>query len=335
MRLTESFIETNMKNPNGTLATYLKESDQLDQDEVKGKEAISESVGIWLQYHLKKKDREGFEEAYETFVNYFINEEGLIYWKLNPKGEPIVTTNALVDDLRIIEVLYEAASLWNEERYKTSATTFSDYLVKHNHIESVLSDFYDDRTKEISTTLTLSYIDPSALEVMRANSELGSQIYTEMLTILQKTPTDNSFYAKAYHINEQKYVFDEQVNMIDQALVAWQLAEIGVSTDSFYQFIESEYSERGFIYGRYDRNSQLPVVEYESPSLYGFIILYCLEVGDKEFAKRIYERMIEFRNEEEESKYCGGYSIKANQDTHIFDNLIPLLAEERLLSETE
>ena len=52
---TENFIVNNMVNHNGTFATYLKENDELDSDLVKGKESISESLGLWLQYTVKKK----------------------------------------------------------------------------------------------------------------------------------------------------------------------------------------------------------------------------------------------------------------------------------------
>ena len=84
---TENFIENNMVNHNGTLATYLKENDELDSDLVKGKESISESLGLWLQYAVEKKDEELFHQGYLQLEENFMNDEGLIYWKLDPSGK--------------------------------------------------------------------------------------------------------------------------------------------------------------------------------------------------------------------------------------------------------
>ena len=78
-------------------------------------------------------------------------------------GKKLVTTNALVDDLRIIEALCEAGELWKEEEYEETATTISQYLLEHNRNEELLVDYYDETYKLNSKMLTLSYINPSAL----------------------------------------------------------------------------------------------------------------------------------------------------------------------------
>ncbi len=87
---TENFIVNNMVNHNGTFATYLKENDELDSDLVKGKESISESLGLWLQYTVKKKDEELFRQGYLQLEGNFMNDEGLIYWKLDPSGRNLL-----------------------------------------------------------------------------------------------------------------------------------------------------------------------------------------------------------------------------------------------------
>ena len=72
-----------------------------------------------------------------------------------------------------------------------------------------------------------------------------------------------------------------------------------------------------------------PTVDYESPAIYGFLILYALEIEENDLAQAIYSRVKEFQIVDQDSEYYGGYSI-TDGNTHIFDNLIPLLAEQEM-----
>ena len=70
-------------------------------------------------------------------------------------------------------------------------------------------------------------------------------------------------------------------------------------------------------------------MNYESPAAYGLTILYVLH-RDTNFAKELYEQMTTFRNDNVFSRYYGGYVTGENNNTHIFDNVLPLLAEIEL-----
>ncbi len=49
-------------NNNGTLATYRLVDTKAGTGEAKGREALSESAGLWLQYTLDKDDQALFAE---------------------------------------------------------------------------------------------------------------------------------------------------------------------------------------------------------------------------------------------------------------------------------
>src|SRR5699024_11452937 len=87
--------------------------------------------------------------------------------------------------------------------------------------------------------------------------------------------------------------------------------------------------KRDLVHGMYDRKTKEPTVDYESPAIYGFLILYALEVDEEDLAQALYERMKEFQITDKNSDYYGGYSI-TDGNTHIFDNLVPLLAEQEM-----
>ena len=168
---------------------------------------------------------------------------------------------------------------------------------------------------------------------MKKRHLVDSKLYDNMMKILNEVPSQNGFYAKSYDVVDKKYLFDDQINMIDQVIVALHQAEVGIKTESFHLFLKNQFSDNGVLYGRYMRETHMPSVSYESPSVYGFAILYCLEIGDEDFAESLYRRMVAFRERNKENQFYGGYSINSRNDTHIFDNLVPLLAEETLINQ--
>ena len=324
---TEAFINKWLKNKNGLFATNIKDSDVIDEDEVQGRETLSETLGLWMEYVLLKGDRKLFEDAYQQLTYYFLLSDGFVHWKLNEEGGSIESTNALVDDLRIIRALVQASNRWNEPKYKRVAERISIYVTKYNKFENVLTDYYDRHYNYASSTITLSYIDTVALQIMRQFECIQHGIYQKIMGILDTAPLDGPFYPKSYDVETKQYKYDAQVNLIDQSLVALYRAQSKMTTQAFLDFIKQEIEEKGVIYGKYDRQSRKPVVEYQSPAIYGWLILYSLEMEEEELAEILYRKMTNFRLTH--SKYKGGYCVYQG-DTHIFDNLVPMLSEQKL-----
>lgn len=133
----------------------------------------------------------------------------------------------------------------------------------------------------------------------------------------------------SYNVEENEYTFSENINIVDQTILAYHYAQVGNQSKEFLKFIKNEIDNRGIIHGMYDRNTKEPTVDYESPAIYGFLILYTLEAGEEELAQTIYTRLKEFQVVDTDSEYYGGYSITEG-DTHVFDNLVPLLAEQEI-----
>lgn len=325
--MTERFIKNWMMNDNGTLATYLLEGDTLDTDLVKGREALSESLGLWLKYALEKEDKQLFDDAYQLLLRFFLENDGYVHWKLNETGDSEVTTNALIDDLRIIHALFQASEKWDQNQYKQTAIKISKYVNQYNEKKYILTDYYNRRYEYTSDKITLSYIDPSALTEMLKYDVLNKQTYETTLSIIKNIPQDQEFYPKAFDVQQQDYLFEEDINLVDQTLVALNLSQIGIVAEPFLEFIKDEVKQNGVIFGKYNRKTKMPAVTYESPAIYGLLILYCLEIGEEDWASILYERMVTLRNNHDQHPYYGSYSMDTKGDTHIFDNLLPLLAE--------
>ena len=278
-----------------------------------------------MEYTLQKEDEVLFEEAYQQLNRYFLDDNGFVHWKLTETGESEVSTNALVDDLRIIEALFQASEKWKEEKYETTAIRISEYIITYNDYQNVLTDFYNQKHQYARNIITLSYIEPEALKSMEQRQLLDRKVYENTLDILKDAPTEGArFSLKSFNVQEKEYLYDQNINLIDQSLVAYYRAKSGFSTKSFAEFIKKEMKQHGVIYGQYDRVTKKPVVEYESPAIYGWLILYCKEAGGRELAKKLFKEMTKFQAQT--GPYKGGFSVY-QEDTHIFDNLVPLLAE--------
>lgn len=324
---TKTFIQKWLTNPNGTFATYMKEGDKEDSDLVKGREALSETLGIWMEIALIQNNKKQFQQSYEQLVQYFVAEDGFVHWKLNAQGTSEVFANALVDDLRICYVLIEASKKWNDDRYLQTAIQISTYIETHNLYKERLTDYYAKEVMEPSHVLTLSYIEPDALNQLNELKLLDATIYSNMLQVLEHAQMDHSFFPKAFDVENEQYIFDNDINMIDQSLVALYRARAGFDTTAFLTFIRQQFTDYQKVYGLYNRETAEPLLTYESTSAYGWLILYCVQLQENVLALQLYERMKTFQ--ETKGKFKGGYAVY-DENTHIFDTIVPLLAESEL-----
>lgn len=324
--VTEEFIDRWLQNENGTIATYIQDGETEDEDHVQGREALAETLGLFMYYALEKDDEILFKRFYTQLNVYFLEDSGFVNWKLMENGTSDVEANALIDDIRIMHALVLAHEKWDEEQYILTAVSISDYLKEHNVMEGIYTNFYDKKFDYASSEISLSYIDVQAMNDLVEYDLLDADVVAETTQVLLNAPLDNGFYPLSYNVVKDEYKFSDDVNIVDQAILAYHYAQIDNPSKEFRDFIKGEMKDRGLVHGMYNRETKTPTVDYESPAIYGFLILYALEIGEDKLANNIYKRLKEFQVTSRNSDYYGGYSI-TNDDTHIFDNLIPMLAE--------
>ncbi|EGG36812.1 glycosyl hydrolase family 8 [Paenibacillus sp. HGF5] len=322
--VTAAFIEEHMTNDNGTIATYLKPAASENPDIVAGREALSESLGLWMQTAVVSGNRARFDDSVQLLTTYFLNQEQepYIQWKLRPDGQSEVTTNALGDDLRILDALLNAFNRWGEEEYLQLAKKIGSALLAVQ-TEDYLVDYHDFARDESAAALSLVYIDLSALREMHNNGILSSQDYERYRNLLAHMPSDGVFYPKTFHIGTGQYEYDASVNLIDQLIVGIHLAEMNHPPTDLIAFLKGEFRQHQRLAGRYTRKSRKPDADYESPAVYGLAIILALQTKDLPWAQQLHERMLQLRDQD--PAYPGGYVFDGN--THAFDNLFPLLAE--------
>lgn len=326
---TEKFIYRLLQNDNGTIATYIKNGGELDEDLVKGRESLAETLGLFMYYALNKEDQTLFDKIYKQLTDYFLENDGFVNWKLNEDGSSDVEANALIDDIRLLYALVMADEKWDKDQYMTTAVSISDYLNEYNVMNDIYTNFYDQEYDYASSNISLSYIDIQGMEDLVDRGLLNQKIVDETSEVLLEAPLKNDFYPVSYNVKDNEYSFSDHINLVDQAILAYHYAQTGQRSEEFLTFIKNEMESRGLIHGMYDLQTKEPTVDYESPAIYGFLILYALEVDENELAQAIYGRLKEFQVRDKNSEYYAGYSI-TDGNTHIFDNLLPLLAEQEI-----
>ncbi|MER3125410.1 glycosyl hydrolase lipoprotein [Bacillus pumilus] len=291
---------------------------------------LSESLGLWMDYLVRKKDPNSFEQQFHVLQDQFLLDHHLLSWQIESDQKSQV--NALVDDLRVIAALQKADHLWQKPAYQKTAKDIAQSLKDKNMYKGILSDYYDAAANRTSHTITLSYIDLAAIKELVSLHIFTKQMASHQLAILKHAPRQKGFFPKSYDIKKKAYSFDQEINMIDQLYTAFHADLANVHTSAIMKWLKTTFKEEGKLYGRYKLGTLKPSVTYESPSVYALVILYALKQNEPEFAKDVYERMKELQIKDPLKPYYGGYMNE--KDTHSFDNLLPLIAERELLNES-
>ncbi len=318
---TEQFIVHHLLHEDGTIRTNV---DKHEGDDL----ALSESLGLWMEYLVMKKDSERFQEAYETLLDMFLLKEALVAWQV--EDGVVADTNALIDDIRIIKALGQEGERTGSENYIETATKMTKSILKYNRQGDQFVDFYDVVHRYANEELTLSYIDIEAFDYLYKLDLLSQKLWENIHVFLGNIPLKNGFLPKSYHTVNSTFQYEQTVNLIDQVYTAIHVERSGAQTDDFYQWLKDEFYKNHFLYGRYDLDTKKRAVDYESASVYALTIIYSLERNDETFAKDVYTQMKTMQVQDDESLFYGGYVTSSNS-THSFDNLFPLLAERILI----
>lgn len=306
---TETFIENELLTSKGLIRTDLKK--QKDT-------YLSESTGLWMLHLVAVKDEKRFQQQVMTVKQNFL-QQNIVIWRIEDKK--LADVNALIDDFRIIYALYQASKLFNNKQYEELADRMSEQLISRQRVDGIFVDYMDSHTFEKAQELTISYIDTATLQWLKRHSKLSADVYQKQLTILKGALQPEGYYAKRYDIITQTYVVENELHLIDQLYTAYHSALAGIDTTSFTQWLEQVYQRDEKLYGQYTTTQQ-PLVNYESPAVYALSVLYFKEINEEEQAKIMYQQLLKLRSPIENKGY-----VDDNNNTHSFDNLLPLLVE--------
>lgn len=137
---------------------------------------------------------------------------------------------------------------------------------------------------------------------------------------------------KIYSFDMKEYMYDSEINLIDQLYVVWYLLEGDENVVVLVDWIKQEFQINGKLYGRYLVDMKEFVVQYELLFVYVLVVLFLIKQYEDIFViKVIYDRMNDFEIFDLVKMYYGGYM--SGIQMYFFDNLLLLLVERKFFNE--
>ena len=279
-REVQEVIENNYKNDDNLIKNYAK-NDQI--------EYLSESTGQYLYYLLLVKDEKEFKQQVDSLKNNFIIKKSdgtYIKWTTSNQ----TTTNASVDDFRIIEVLKKGGKYFQEPEYLTLANELEKTLDSKQLTDGLIVDFYDWELQKKATTVHLSYIND---QIIKENAMVDPADYQKLLA--GSTNSQNPFFKEIYTVDKHSYLSADKntVNMIDQFMIAIQyLKFMNQVPPEFDQWVKQEWDTNGKLFGGYVKSTLTPAVPYESSAVYALAYLYFKQANEEEYAEQLYAMIL-------------------------------------------
>jgi hypothetical protein len=248
---------------------------------------LSESIGQYMEYLLLIKDKYEFKRQVEVLSeNFLVEKDNQLFIKWQDSLE--TTTNASVDDLRIIEALYEGGDRFNNSAYIELADKLKHTLEIRQSVDGILVDFYDWELGDSTTNVHLSYINYNGLQ--RFDS-INIEHYQKIIEGAMGSP----YFYEIYDMENQDYqsADEKTVNMIDQLLIAIQYQEItGKVPTLFDKWVKRELDSNNKLYGIYQKESLGPAVNYESSAVYALGVIYFKKIGDPNYADKLHKLLM-------------------------------------------
>lgn len=267
MESVQKQVEKNYTNADGLIHAYPTEQDS---------EYLSETIGLYMEYLVLVEDEENYSNQVEILKSHFLAQENDYYfirWRLNENA----ATNALIDDIRIITALEQAAEIFGNEDYKIIADQLSAAVSSVQSEGGYTVDFYDWLLEMPAQRLTLSYLDDNGA------------ITAESYELLGNTDASEVFFPEYYDTASEQYISSNEVHMIDQLLIALNREKRGQPSEQFLKWLKEEWVEEKKLYGRYDRQTLKAKVDYESLAVYYYLHAYFSSLGESEMAVEVFQ----------------------------------------------
>ncbi|MBC1719484.1 glycoside transferase [Listeria seeligeri] len=249
----QKYVEQNYTAKNGLIINYKNASEP---------HYLAESIGLYMEYLVEVNDSANFQKQVDLLQKNFVTNDYFIKWEATKS----TTTNAIVDDFRITEALNNASEKFKHPAYKKMANKLLTNTQKYSTKKELPVDFYDFVHQKTANTLHLSYLNIPTMK--KAN--YPEKAYQPIQTV-QATP----FFTEVFQNGQFQYADPQEVNMIDQMLIAIAYYEKnGFVEPNFDNFLQTELTSNKKIYARYNRKTKKPTSENESTAVYAFLTQY-------------------------------------------------------------
>ncbi|TFE31685.1 glycosyl hydrolase family 8 [Cohnella luojiensis] len=298
-----------------------------------GHQMLSESTGLMMLYALRNGDQMLFDQQFSFLNKHLITKTGLVRWMVDLEDDSHdVSSNASIDDLRIIWALREADRMWGQEKgrlYSKKAEKISVALQKHNVTGGILTDYFDWKSEQPADSVTSSYLDLKTIWDLAENDEDWKPVYESSLQILKEAALSNGLYKKTYKWKTGDWEPIESVHLVDTLYCAYHLAEVGKDVSPTIRLIETRMEAEGKLHGRLHPDGT-SAGDLESPAVYALAIRLLDIVNPKHpIIEKLKQRLQDMAVSDSNSMYQGAFVHLPDLEGYSFDQLQSLLVEKK------
>ncbi|WMJ82955.1 hypothetical protein ACS3UN_00995 [Oscillospiraceae bacterium LTW-04] len=315
------FVQNQLAANGGIYTNYLSGSAQGDL--AQGHEVLSESQGLMLRYYAAIADEEGFSQTL-GYITQMLDTGALLSYRVGEEGSRF-STNAAIDDLRILRGLLEGAQVFSQPDYRKLCQNWAKRLYKTNVKDDFLLDCYDETLSFAGRVSTLCFSDLETMQLLGSADRRWNKVERKMRDILKQGYLGDHFpfFQTRYDIDSEAYEA-EQINMVEALLTAVHLSQVGECPAATVRWVKEALSQ-GAIYGAYTPQG-VPVNTIESTAIYALCALLGGAEGDQALVEAAMEKLRGFQITDKQSTLYGAFADAATLKAYSFDNLMALAA---------
>ena len=322
-----SFLNKKMITKNYLVYTDFNENRSILNLYLKKDNFLSESQGILLQYFLNRNSKHDFDNTLKYTNKTFLLPNNIYSWK--SYGIAKESTNALLDDLRILRAIDDASSKWNDSDYKKLLLNHSKSLYLTNFKNGYPHQFYSENDF-LPDKIPLFYLDIIAIELLAKYYEPYDEVVINSRDILSGALIPNSpkFYT-SYNYSTKHYEYDEKINMVEFLYTAIHLQEAGFDISNTIDWLQDEFFKNKKLYLAYDGVTMSPASNLESTAVYALASQLFLLDNKKNIAISLLEKSTDFQVNSD-SVINGSFGNENTLTSFSFDNLQYILSSSLL-----
>ena len=293
------FIDNRLSKDGGIYTNYLDHSSTGDI--TKGHDVLSESQGLYMYYSVLIGDKNSFDKAFYFVRDKMTLHNGLVSWRVRKEKSD---TSALIDDLKIIEALYNAYNLWGDDEYKY-------YLIQLSY--AVASEYKQIRNFPKGNEINLSYLNINGMKIVAMIIPSWANQVDEAQKLLDKgyINDQNPLYYEKYNFKTEKY---GQIDML-QTIITHLNSDNMVRKKIFIDWVEKNLEEKKEV---------LEINGIESTAVYSLVGQLALEVKNLKMADMMEKRIQRFQIKND-PYLAGGFGDLNKEEFYSFDNLTAMI----------
>lgn len=317
LKSTQLFVEEKMfRHDYGIKTTYHLPPSSYEY--ASGEEVLSESMGLMMLHYVYTKNESAFENL-RLFCEEKLKNKSIYVYR---EG---FSTNALVDDFRLIEALLLAGETFNKPYYTEQALAYANVLYETNTSNGFLVDFYDVQYKNRHNFLTLCYANFKLLYKLSTYDSRWQPILNTTKAIVHSGFISDSLplYRNNYDYSSNIYN-EESIHIVHGLKTLLHLAEIGEMPPASLQWLKQRVDE-GTLYGSYSITGEA-LTNIQSTAAYALAARIAAAVSDKSLYYQCIQRMEQYKINDISNEMFGSFGNIETKEAYSFDQLTALLA---------